>query len=257
MLIDTHAHLYLKEFKEDLNEVLSNAKNVGVQKILLPNIDETTIEPLNDLCNQHPNFCLPMMGLHPSSVNGSFKKSLEIIKDQLTKQNYIAIGEIGIDLYWDDTFLKEQIEAFEIQIDWAKEMKLPIVIHARDSFEEIFSVLDKKMDKSLFGVFHCFTGGIAEMEKIFTYKNFYFGIGGILTFKNAGLDKVVSKIPLDKLVLETDSPYLSPVPYRGKRNQSSYLYNIAEKLAEVKNVSLDKLIETTGNNAVELFKLKD
>ena len=207
------------------------------------------------MCQQYPGYCYPMMGLHPGSVNQDYKKELEKIKEEIDHGNYIAIGEIGIDLYWDRTYLKEQIAAFELQIDWAKELGLPIVIHARDSFAEIFQVLDKKIDDRLKGVFHCFTGELAEVEKILSYKSFMFGIGGILTFKNAGLDKIAKHIPLNKIILETDAPYLSPVPYRGKRNQSSYIYYVAEKLAEVNEITLSQIIEQTGNNATELFNL--
>ena len=255
MLIDTHAHLYLKEFEPDLQEVISSAKQKGVGKILLPNIDSSTVSALNNLCQQYPDYCFPMMGLHPGSVNQSYKNELEIIKDEIDRGSYIAIGEIGIDLYWDSTYLKEQIAAFELQIDWAKELGLPIVIHARDSFAEIFQVLDKKNDDRLFGVFHCFTGELTEVEKILNYNNFMFGIGGILTFKNGGLDKIVKSIPLNKIILETDAPYLAPVPFRGKRNQSSYVYYVAEKLAELKEVTLSQIIEQTGENATDLFNL--
>jgi len=255
MLIDTHAHLYLQEFKGDQQEVISAAKQKGVGKILLPNIDASTIDPLNKLCQQYTGYCYPMMGLHPSSVKKDYKKELDTIKKELDKGGYIAVGEIGIDLYWDQTFLKEQTEVFEMQIDWAKELGLPIVIHARDSFNEIFEVLDRKKDERLFGVFHCFTGGMDEVKKIMGYGNFLFGLGGILTFKNAGLDKTASQIPLNKIILETDAPYLSPVPYRGKRNQPAYVYHVAEKLAVIKKQPIEQIIEQTGHNAIELFNL--
>lgn len=196
-----------------------------------------------------------MMGLHPGSINQDYKIELEIIKKEIDRGNYIAIGEIGIDLYWDRTYIKEQIIAFELQIDWAKELGLPIVIHARDSFAEIFQVLDKKIDDKLFGVFHCFTGELTEVEKILSYENFMFGIGGILTFKNAGLDKTVEHIPLNKIVLETDAPYLAPVPFRGKRNQSAYVKYVAEKLSEINEIPVDQIIKQTGGNAIELFNL--
>lgn len=255
MLIDTHAHLYLKEFDADREQIIVEAKQKEVKKILLPNIDSSTVGALNNMCEQFPNYCYPMMGLHPGSVNQDYKNELEIIKKEIDRGNYIAIGEIGIDLYWDSTYLNEQIAAFEFQIDWAKELGLPIVIHARDSFAEIFQVLDKKIDDRLFGVFHCFTGEFAEVEKILSYKSFMFGIGGILTFKNAGLDKIVKDIPLNKIILETDAPYLSPVPFRGKRNQSSYVYYVAEKLAEIKAEPINQIIKKTGINATKLFNL--
>ncbi len=255
MLIDTHSHLYLKEFEADIQDVISAAKQKGVEKILLPNIDSSTVNALNNLCQQFPNFCYPMMGLHPGSVNKDYNKELEIIKDEIDRRDFIAIGEIGIDLYWDSTFIKEQVAAFELQIDWAKELGLPIVIHARDSFEEIFQVLDRKIDDRLSGVFHCFTGQLAEFEKIMSYRNFMFGIGGILTFKNAGLDKIVKQIPLNKIILETDSPYLAPLPFRGKRNESAYVHYVAEKLADVKDASISQIIKQTGSNATDLFNL--
>ena len=255
MLVDTHAHLYLKEFEADQQDVILAAKQKGIAKILLPNIDSSTVGDLNKMCLQFPNYCYPMMGLHPGSVNQEYEKELDIIKKELDEGNYIAIGEIGIDLYWDSTFLKEQIAAFELQIDWAKEFGLPIVIHARDSFAEIFQVLDEKIDDRLFGVFHCFTGDLAEVEKILNYKSFLFGIGGILTFKNAGLDKVVTHIPLNKIILETDAPYLAPVPFRGKRNESAYVNYVVEKLAEVKGEPTNQIIRQTGINVAELFKL--
>lgn len=255
MLIDTHAHLYLKEFDTDRQEIISAAKRTGVSKILLPNIDSSTIVALNAICQQNPNYCYPMMGLHPGSVKKNFEEELKTIKKELDNGKYIAIGEIGIDLYWDQTLLKEQIDVFEMQIDWAKELGLPIVIHARDSFNEIFEVMDKKNDEKLCGVFHCFTGGTKEVEKILSYNNFLFGLGGILTFKNSGLDKIASNIPLSKIILETDAPYLSPDPFRGKRNQSAYVNLVAEKLAKIKGVSTRKVIEQTGKNAIELFDL--
>jgi len=255
MLIDTHTHLYLKEFDSDRPEIIAAAKQKGVDKVLLPNIDASTINPLNKMCRQYRGYCYPMMGLHPGSVKRDYKKELDIIKKELDNGGYIAIGEIGIDLYWEKSLLKEQMEVFEKQVDWAKEAGLPIVIHARDSFKEIFAVLDKKIDERLFGVFHCFTGGLEEVHKILSYKNFMFGLGGILTFKNAGLDKTASQIPLNKIILETDAPYLSPVPYRGKRNQSAYVYLVAEKLAEITKQPIEQIIEQTGRNAVDLFNL--
>ena len=255
MLIDTHAHLYLKEFDSDREQVIINARQHGIEKILLPNIDSSTIKAMNKMCSDNPGFCYSMIGLHPGSVNKTFDEELRIIGNELKKGTHIAIGEIGIDLYWDKTFLNEQIAVFEKQINWAKEYNLPIVIHARNSFNEIFKVLDRLMDERLFGEFHCFTGGKEEVDKILSYPGFIFGLGGIITFKNAGLDKVVANIPLDKIILETDAPYLAPSPYRGKRNEPAYLIKVAEKLAELKNSTLNQVIEQTRENARELFKL--
>ncbi|MEC7618658.1 MAG: TatD family hydrolase [Bacteroidota bacterium] len=254
MLIDTHTHIYLKEFNDDRNTVIEKCMSNGINKLLLPNIDTSTIESLNSTCEKY-SCCKPMMGLHPCSVKEDFEKELNSIKTYLYNGNYIAIGEIGIDLYWDKTTLTIQKKAFEEQINWAKELHLPIVIHARDSYEEIFEVLDKIHDSSLFGVFHCFTGSLKQAKKIIDYGNFKMGIGGVVTFKNGGLDKTLQNIELKHLMLETDSPYLSPSPYRGKRNESTHLKLIAEKLAIIYNCTFEEIAEITTRNAKMLFKL--
>jgi TatD DNase family protein len=252
--IDTHTHLFSDSFDEDRSEVVKRAINAGVQTLLLPNIDLASIEPMHDLVAQFPEQCYPMMGLHPGSVDGEWKQALDLIKSHLfSERSYCAVGEIGMDLYWDKTFVNEQREAFQQQVQWAKELKLPIVIHAREAFDEIFEVLDVLNDDTLSGVFHCFTGTLAQAHHVLDYGRFKLGIGGVLTYKKSGLDEVLTHLPLDCMILETDSPYLPPVPYRGKRNESAYLVHVAERLAEVKGVSLKQVEETTSQNARSLF----
>ena len=248
-LTDTHSHLYAKEFKDDLDESIQRCLDDGVERIFLPNIDLESIEPMLALEEAYPSNCFAMMGLHPCSVKENFEKDLSLIKDWLTKRDFAAIGEIGIDLYWDSSLLKQQQTAFIKQIEWAKELKKPIIIHTRNSFNEIFEILDDLNDDHLSGIFHCFSGNIEQATRAIDYGNFWLGIGGVLTFKNAGLDHVVKDIDLSRLVLETDSPYLAPTPYRGKRNESSYLKLIATKLAEVKNVSLEEIAQITTANS--------
>lgn len=254
--IDTHTHLFSDSFNEDRTEAVTRAINAGVQTLLLPNIDLESIEPMHDLVAQFPNQCYPMMGLHPGSVEGDWENALEIIKGHLfSERKYCAVGEIGMDLYWDKTFINEQREAFQQQVQWAKALKLPIVIHAREAFDEIFEVLDVLNDDSLSGVFHCFTGTLEQAHRALDYGQFKLGIGGVLTYKKSGLDEVLSQLPLDCMILETDSPYLPPVPHRGKRNESAYLLHVAERLAEVKNVTLKQVEEITSQNARSLFHL--
>ena len=254
-LIDSHAHIYLDEFNSDLDEVVNRAKKVNVHKILLPNIDLSTLSDVNNLCSSHPNYFYPMIGLHPTSVKGNFKEEMDQLFKATDFSKYIAIGEIGMDLYWDKSFEKEQEMAFEFQIELAKKQNLPIVIHARDSFDEIFSVMDRLNDDQLRGIFHCFTGGEKEVNKIIEYGDFKLGIGGIVTFKNSGLDKVLKNVDPQHLVLETDSPYLAPVPYRGKRNESSYLEIVAEKLCEIYDLPLKEIAEITTNNCKKIFSI--
>ncbi len=253
--IDTHSHIYLSDFKEDRSEVIANAIKGGVNKILLPNIDSDSIDSMLSLCRDFPENCYPMMGLHPTSVKENVEAELEIVEKLLRDLPFIAIGEIGIDLYWDKTFLHEQEEAFRFQVALAKKYKLPIVVHSRDSFDELFQLLDKLNSPDLHGVFHCFTGTEAQAQKIVNEYGFKLGIGGVLTFKNSGLAEQIKNIGLEHLILETDAPYLAPQPHRGKRNQPAYIPLIAQKLAEVKGVSITEIGDITTQNAKELFNL--
>jgi TatD DNase family protein len=253
--IDTHTHLYSSEFDTDRTEMVENAIKAGVKKLLLPNIDVASIDPMYELCKQFPANCFPMMGLHPGYVTENWEQDLVIIRKALDENKHIAIGEIGMDLYWDKTFIEEQKMAFRIQIEWAKEFKLPIVIHAREAFDEIFEILDELNDATLTGVFHCFTGTFEQVQKIQSYGGFYFGIGGVLTYKKSDLPSVLVDIPLEQILLETDAPYLPPTPHRGKRNESKFLLHVAEKVAEVKNCSLIEVARITSENAQQLFRI--
>lgn len=254
-MIDTHTHLYSDQFDEDRELVIQNAINSGVTKLLLPNIDLDSIEGMHQLVKNYPQNCFPMMGLHPCSVAKNYKTVLDKMKVLLDSNKYIAVGEIGMDLYWDKTFINEQADALKTQIKWAKDKKLPIVIHVRDAFDEIFEVIDPLNDDSLFGVFHCFTGNSEQASKILSYGDFKLGLGGVLTFKNSGLETTISNIDMQYLVLETDSPYLAPHPNRGKRNESNYVNIVAQKLAEIKNISLIEVDQITTKNANDIFKL--
>lgn len=251
--VDTHTHLFTEQFNEDRSEVVNRAIDSGVTKLILPNIDLDSISAMHDLVAEFPTNCYPMMGLHPCSVNENWEEDLVVIKSHLDKGSYCAVGEIGIDLYWNKSTLDFQQKAFACQIEWAKEMKLPIAIHVREAFDETFEVIDTLNDKDLTGVFHCFTGNVEQAQRILNYGGFKLGIGGVLTFKNSGLDKVISEIDLNHLILETDSPYLAPTPNRGKRNESDYITLIASKLAEVKNCSIESIAEITSRNAFDLF----
>ncbi|MFB6307232.1 MAG: TatD family hydrolase [Flavobacteriales bacterium] len=253
-LIDSHNHLYKEEFDEDRDEVVKKAFNEGIDTFVLPNIDSRYIKRMNTLKENYPDNCRPMMGLHPVSVGENYLDELDIIEKELDKGGYCAIGEIGLDLYWDKTYWKEQEKAFRRQIDWAKEKELPFVIHVRNAFEETLSIVEEMNTPELRGVFHCFTGDHTLSERIMNLGGFYMGIGGIVTFKNAGLDKVVKDIPLKYLLLETDAPYLAPHPFRGKRNEPSYMRKVAEKIAEVKNTYLSTVAEITSNNCRDIFK---
>lgn len=256
-LIDTHAHLYAEEFDEDRTEMLRRASDAGVKAILLPNIDSSSIVPMEKLAAQNPS-CIKMMGLHPTYVKENWEVELSIIQTKLfaNPNQYCAVGEIGLDLYWDKTFLEEQKEVFRRQLNWAKELNLPIAIHVRKAFDELFEIMDQEWTPELKGVFHCYTGSVEQVKKIIKYEQFYFGIGGVLTYKNAGLQEVLPHIPLNRLVLETDAPYLSPVPYRGKRNESSYVSEVAGKIVDILGISMDEVKETTSSNAIELFQLQ-
>lgn len=253
--VDTHTHLFSPSFDEDRTEIVQRAIKSGVETLLLPNIDVESIEPLYNLCAQFPQNCFPMMGLHPGSVDEKWEEKLAIIRTNLFERKNCAVGEIGMDLYWDKTFVNEQAEAFRRQVNWAKELNLPIVIHAREAFDEIFAIVDELNDERLTGVFHCFTGTLEQAKKIQNYGGFKLGIGGVLTYKKAGLDDILKDVELSELILETDSPYLPPTPHRGKRNESAYLLHVAEKLADVKGISLVEVAKITSKNANELFKL--
>lgn len=254
MYIDTHAHLYLEEFNEDIDTVVENAKHAGIQQILLPNISASYIEPMNRLKSAYPELFKTMIGLHPGSVGEDFETELDVVYKELQSGSYIAVGEIGTDLYWDVTYKDQQLIAFERQLVWAKEFSLPVVIHARNSMELTIDSVSRQQNGLLSGVFHCFTGTVEEAEKIIE-MGFYLGIGGVSTYKNSGLNEVLKQIGLEHLVLETDSPYLPPVPYRGKRNESSYMVMVAEHLAGVKGVSLEEVAARTTENARKLFKV--
>jgi len=253
MFIDTHTHLFSEEFNNDRTEVIKRCIQSGVQKMLLPNIDEETVEGMYDLVAQFPQNCYAMMGIHPCSVKKDAVSQLAEFREKMNSKDFVAIGEIGIDMHWDKSTLPEQEIAFRTQIQWAKELKLPIVIHARESFNEIFKVLDEENDENLTGVFHCFTGKKEQIQKIDSYGGFKLGIGGVLTYKNAHLVETLKSTTLENIILETDSPYLSPVPFRGKRNESSYVLHVAEKLTEVFNVPLSEIEAQTTRNAEKLF----
>jgi len=255
ILIDTHTHLFLPEFKEDRSRVVSDAVKKCIVKMLLPNVDDTTMDSMLSLADEYPGYCLPMIGLHPTSVDEFFKQKLDSVREKLGTREFWGIGETGMDLYWNDTYLGQQVEAFKCQIALAKEFHLPLVIHARNSFHEIFEVMDQDNDDSLQGVFHAFTGDVKQACKIVEY-GFKIGIGGIVTFKNAGLDRIVKDIALEHIVLETDAPYLAPYPKRGKRNEPSYLIYTAEKIAEIHGQSLDVIADITTRNAAALFNIK-
>ena len=255
MLTDSHTHLYLDAFDADRDQMIQRALNSGVSRMLLPNIDSSSIDPLFSLTERYPRHCFPMMGLHPTSVKENYLEELGLIEAAMKGKEIVAIGETGIDLYWDKTFLKEQEEVFATQIRWALELDLPLVIHARDSFQEIFNILDSEAGAGLRGVFHSFTGGFKELERALSY-NFMIGINGIVTFKNSRLGEVVRSIPTNRLLLETDSPFLAPVPYRGRRNESSHLLETAKKVAEIYNLTLEELAGITSSNADQLFRLR-
>ena len=254
--IDTHTHLFASEFDNDIDIVIKNALDNGISKMLLPNIDSTTTTKMLQLCDRHPNNCYPMIGLHPCSVKkDNLEKEISHVEQMLSQNKFIAVGEIGLDLYWDKSNLDLQKIAFESQIELAKKYKLPIAIHVRDSFDEAIEIVERLNDYNLSGVFHCFTGNLEEAQRIINLKNFYLGIGGVVTFKNGGINKIINQVSLDRIILETDSPYLSPTPFRGTRNESKYLLNIAHKMAELYNVDLKDIAEKTTKNAIDLFLL--
>jgi len=250
---DTHTHIYLKDFDKDRKEIIRECIDKGVNKLLLPNIDKSSIIDVIKICEVHKDICYPMVGLHPCYVNDSYEDDLNYLKPFIKSIKPVAIGEIGIDLYWEKSNLEIQRKAFIAQINWAKEFKLPIVIHARDSYNEIFEVLDLLNDENLKGVFHCFSSNLEDADRIINYGGFKLGIGGVVTFKNCGLDKVVKNVDIKNIVLETDSPYLTPTPFRGTRNKSSYIPIIANKLSDIYEISSEEIGNITSKNAKEIF----
>ena len=254
---DTHTHLYAAEFDSDRDEVVKKAIDTGVKYLFLPGIDIEYFPRMMELCHRHPDHCFPMIGLHPTSVKANYRDELEFIRDQLelNETRLFAIGEVGMDLYWDKTFSVEQSDALNIQVDLALEYDLPLVIHTRNSFDEVISILGKRKQPGLKGIFHCFGGSVSQAQQAIDL-NFFLGIGGIITYKNSGLQKVVEEIGLEHVVLETDSPWLTPAPFRGQRNDSSYIPLIAAKIAEIKHVPVEEVAEITTKNALRLFGLK-
>lgn len=252
--IDTHSHMYLPQFSDDVDDTVQRAKQSGVTKIILPNIDHETISATDGLANAYPELFVPLMGMHPTHVKDGYEKNLDAILHHADAGNYKGIGEIGIDLYWDKTFFEQQRLAFIRQVNYAIEKDIPFIIHARDSFDEIFDALKEINQAAYKGVFHAFTGTKEQADKV-VEMGFLLGIGGIVTFKNSGLAESIKKVDLAYLVLETDSPYLAPVPHRGKRNESAYVTLVAEKIATIKNVPLSEVAEITTHSASKLFKL--
>jgi TatD DNase family protein len=252
-LIDTHTHLYSNTFLSDIDDVLQRAESEGVYRFYLPAIDSETHDAMLKLEAQHPGKCLAMMGLHPCSVGADVEKELALVQDWLSKRSFKAVGEIGLDYYWDKTFVQQQEAAFHQQIEWALHYKLPIVIHSRESMTDSIRVVREHQKGALGGIFHCFTGSLEEAQEILDL-GFYLGIGGVVTYKNTHLREVIKALSLDKIVLETDSPYLTPVPFRGKRNESSYLKYVAHQIAEVKNMPVEEVAAITSANAQKIFE---
>jgi len=254
--IDTHSHLYSEQFDKDRSKVVADAIAVGVNTILLPNISSNYTHKILTLCDEFPNNCYPMIGLHPCDVTEeNYVDEITHVDEELDTGKYTGVGEIGLDLYWDKTTLEIQKKAFIHQVQLAKKHQLPIAIHVRDSFNEAIEIIESLNDKTLRGVFHCFTGDNEDAKRVINLGGFYLGIGGVLTFKNSGLGDTIKEINLQHLILETDAPYLAPAPFRGKRNESKYIINIAEKLAEVHNINIEKVAKTTTKNAKNLFRI--
>ena len=251
--IDTHTHLFSEEFDSDRTEMVQRAISAGVTKMFLPNIDRSSIFGMLALAIEFPENCFAMMGLHPCSVNEKYLEDLRIVDEWLSKRKFIAIGEIGMDYHWDKTFINQQKDAFAKQIDWAKKHSLPIVIHQRECFDDLFEIVEMHYDASLRGIFHCFTGTLEQANKIISLGGFKMGIGGVVTYKKSELPEVLKNIDMKHIVLETDSPYLTPAPHRGKRNESSYLTFIAQKVAEIKEISIEEVAAITTKNAEEIF----
>lgn len=254
-LIDTHSHIYLEEFDEDRDLVIDRAKKKEVSKIILPAIGLDSLERLLKMCQENPGYCFPLLGLHPEDVNKEYREVLSVMKNKLDEPGhpFVGIGEIGLDFYWNDTFRKEQLDAFDIQIQWALEYNLPLVIHCRSAHQELMDTLYKYKGEKIKGIFHCFSGTEEECQDLLAFPHFFLGIGGVLTFKKSNLPKVIESVPLTRIVVETDSPYLAPVPHRGKRNESSFVYDTVVRLAEIKKLSVEEVADITTENAEILF----
>jgi len=252
MIVDTHTHLYAEEFVEDLDALMQSAMSAGVDRFYMPNIDSTSIDSMFGVERKFPDNCFPMMGLHPCSVKSDWKDEMKIVERWLSERMFAAVGEMGIDLYWDKTFVDEQKEAFRKQVELANHYKLPIVIHTRNSFEVACDLLGEVRKEEPCGIFHCFTGNADEARRVID-MGFYLGVGGVVTFKNSGLDKTISEIGIGRVVLETDAPYLAPTPFRGKRNIPEYIIKVAEKVAEITQLPLPKVAEITSQNASDIF----
>lgn len=255
MLVDTHSHLFVEEFDMDLPEVIQRAKDAGVSKIFMPNIDLVSLPSLLDVCERYKGYCFPMLGLHPTSVTSKYLEELDAMESYLKDGHpFVAIGEVGLDFYWDKTFMNEQVKALDKQIQWAIAYQLPVIIHCREAFPELYSCLEPYKSDNLRGIFHCFTGSAEIAERFMEFDGFSFGVNGVVTYKKSSLPEMLGKqIPLERIVLETDSPYLSPVPYRGKRNESSYVTEVGKKIAEIYNLPVEEIGRVTTRNALKLF----
>jgi TatD DNase family protein len=261
-LIDTHCHIFVEDFQQDLKDVVERAKRAGISNLFLPNINPDTIDPMLEICDMYPGFCFPMIGLHPTDLSDNYHLQLEIIKRKLDDDfsqsgahRFTGIGETGLDLYWDSTRLSDQIDAFETQIKWALYYDLPLIIHSRSAFLELCGVMDKYRNTNLRGIFHCFSGSEEETKRLLEYRGFLFGIGGTLTYKKSSLTDSLKLIPLERIVLETDSPFLPPVPYRGKRNEPSFIVEVVKKLSGIYGCSEDIIADITSRSASKLFGL--
>lgn len=255
-IIDTHSHLFVEDFDSDRSEVMQRAREAGVQRILMPNIDLASVEPMLRVCDEFSGYCYPMLGLHPTEVRADYRQSLGVLKQMLESrpQTFIAIGEVGLDLYWDKTYKVEQLAALEEQIAWALEYDLPLVIHSREAFPELYALFSHYKDTPIRGIFHSFTGTADEAQSLLEFPGFLLGINGVVTFKKSTLPEALRDVPLSRLVVETDSPYLAPTPYRGKRNESSYIVRVVECLAEIYACSPEFVAEQTYANAASLFR---
>ena len=252
--IDTHTHLFEPEFAEDREAVVQRAVEAGVKTLCLPCITEASLSRMEEMCERFPGICYPMIGLHPTELGDDYQVVLDrMYKDLIGNDRYIAVGEVGLDFYWDDTRKKEQLDAFRQQIEWAAEISLPLAIHSRSAFEDLYNVMEEYRSKCLTGVFHCFSGDADEAQKLLSFDGFYLGIGGVVTYKKSTLPSVLADVPLERVVLETDSPYLAPVPRRGRRNESSYVPFVAQKLAEIYGCSVEEVAAVTTENARRLF----